>query len=291
MRQLLRVLIVLLGVLAQSQPPSPTPRKTAQNNKRKADSKQGEASNNQNATDKISTAIEKLTSEIASWKKQSSSTPQKNDTPADWWLKWSTILSAVATLGIAVLAFFQWRAMRGHKEALDAMATNMRTGLTETTKAANAATKSADVAELALRVSQRADVLLDNASMLDSAGVTGSPIKADSYVNLGFKNFGNTRALNVCFKMRLEIPGVPEGDNPTGPQVLGPGDTQHIRFAPLGSFLVSSTADGIRLGTISLRFSGTVAYDDVFGNHHTTRAEGSFHHTARVFTIEMNQAD
>jgi hypothetical protein len=70
----------------------------------------------------------KLTSEITSWEQPSSSAPQKNDASADWWLKWSTILSAIATLGIAVLAFFQWRAMKGHKEALDAMAVNMRTG-------------------------------------------------------------------------------------------------------------------------------------------------------------------
>jgi hypothetical protein len=156
-RNLLIVFFSFLTV-SQSQQPSPTPRETGQNNKRKSDREQSEASNYQGSADKISAAIDKLASEVASWKEQSGGAPEKTGAPADWWSKWSTILSAIASIGIAVLAFFQWRTMRGHKEALDAMAKHMKNGLEETTKAANAARDSADAAHQSLLATQRPKV-------------------------------------------------------------------------------------------------------------------------------------
>jgi hypothetical protein len=282
---------LLFCILLQSQPPSPTPGKTAQYNQRKARGKQSEESGNHEAADKISSAINKLTAEVASWKQQSSSAPQKNEAPADWWLKWSTIISAAATLCIAVLAFFQWRAMRGHKEALDAMAVYMRDGLKETKKAADAATKSADTAERALKLTQRADVLLSGVSLRDSAGVDASPVRPDSYVILEFKNFGRTRAENVVFEIMLVIPDCPSSVKHLGPMVLGAGDTQALRFQAFGEFLTELIASGIGDGTIKLSFTGKVSYRDIFDVVHTTSPSGVFHSKMRYFVTEQNRED
>jgi len=276
------ILLFVPLIATQSQPPSPTPRKTAQDNQRKTDSKETETSSNHNDADKISTAIDQLTSEVASWKKQAASTPQKDDAPADWWLKWSTIISAVATFGIFVLAFFQWRAMRGHKEALDAMAEYMRVGLAETRKAADAAKKSAEVSEMALKLTQRADILVDACSVIDNTHA-GFKIAPNNHVAISFKNFGPTRAENVVYRVTLIIPGVPQSDQIIGPSPLGPGDTQTMSFSEFGAFLTPQTIKDIGDGRIILRVSGTVSYSDIFGDPHEVPVSCRYSRTFQGF--------
>jgi hypothetical protein len=281
------ILLFVPLIATQSQPPSPTPRKTAQDNQRKTGAKETETSSNHNDADKISTAIDQLTSEVASWKKQPASTPQKDDAPADWWLKWSTIISAVATFGIFVLAFFQWRAMRGHKEALDAMAEHMRDGLVETRKAADAAKKSAEVSEMALRLTQRADILVEACSIVDNTRA-GFQIAPNNHVSVAFKNFGRTRAENVVYKIRLIIPGVPESDQINGPSPLGPGDSQTMSFIPFGAFLNQSTMNDIGTGAIIMRIKGTVSYADIFGDTHVVEVLARYSPKFQIFRHEEN---
>jgi hypothetical protein len=87
----------------------------------------------------------KFTSEIASWKNQQTSQEGKGNTSSDWWLKWSTIGTAFATLAIAGLGGFQWWAMHKQRLAMDAQAAYMKDGVTENKKSADAAVASADI--------------------------------------------------------------------------------------------------------------------------------------------------
>lgn len=285
--RLLRILaFVSLCSNAQSQPPGPAPRKTTEDNQRKANGKQGEASRNEDASDKISTAIKQLTSEVTSWKQQSDSAIQKDDAPADWWSKWSAILSAVASLAIAVLAFFQWRAMRGHKDALDAMATHMRDGLIETTKAANAASRSADVAEESVRLTQRADVLIGE------VGINTPDISRATSVLITLENFGPTRANELKITAFLTTP---EHSEPApaihGPLTLGAHDTVTLRFAPFGEWCSSETFERIRTGQIPLTFKSKVSFRDVFDQIKTEIAEGRFDSNRRIFVRTTQRSD
>ena len=135
-------------LLAQSQPPSPTPAKPTQKSKGTATDKQVEVSSIQGDANSLSAAVDKLTSEIASWKKQESAKQDKTDTSAERWAIGSAAVSATATIAIAILAFFQWRSMDKQRLAMDMQAKYMSDGLIETRRAVDAAKASADTAVL-----------------------------------------------------------------------------------------------------------------------------------------------
>jgi hypothetical protein len=138
--KLLIAFALLLPLYAQSQPPSPTSPIVRQDNKSEAGGKKAETYNDHNGADKIAAAIDKLASEIASWKKKSDADPGNSYSSSEW-------ITAIATFAIALLALFQWLTMRQHKHALDAMAAHMASGLEKTTTAANAAKDSANTAK------------------------------------------------------------------------------------------------------------------------------------------------
>lgn len=105
--------------------------------------------------------------------------------------------------------------------------------------AASAASKSADIAERALKLSERADVLLDAASIVNP----GRPrIDEYSYVLLVFKNFGRTRAKNVIFDFHIITP---DTHGPLQPPkqatTMGAGDTVNIRFQTFKEILTQET--------------------------------------------------
>ncbi len=80
----------------------------------------------------------------------------------------STVLLFVATVALCVVAYFQWQTMKGYEHALTTMASHMRRGLRVAirqtriaNKSALAAKKSAEVSEMALKLTQRSDILVD----------------------------------------------------------------------------------------------------------------------------------
>jgi hypothetical protein len=139
----------------------------------------------------------------------------------------------------------------------------------QTKKAAQAAQKSAGIAEMALTLAERADVLLDAAGL-----VPNGPPTPDSHVALKFKNFGRTRAKNVRSSIVIIIPGVPDSEPSPETFVIGPGGTRLVGFFNFREFLNQETFERIRNGMISLKFSGTITYDDIFGEHYTLECKG-----------------
>jgi hypothetical protein len=130
--------------MGQSQPPSPTPRKPADSDQKRTNGNGNVRRDDNGNAESISTAINKLAAEVKSWKDQQGTAQKKDDTPAEWWTKWSTIATAAATLAIAILGGFQWWAMDKQRAAMELQADYMRDALVETKKAADAAKASAE---------------------------------------------------------------------------------------------------------------------------------------------------
>jgi hypothetical protein len=150
-----------------------------------------------------------------------------------------------------------------------------------------AAKQNAKTAELALRLSERADVLLDGAGFTPDGEITG-----ESAVCLIFKNFGRTRAANVAFATRLIIPNTPDVQPPeSSPMVVGAGNTQPALFHKFSSWLTKETFRGIMDGSVSLEFRSQVRYTDVFDIPHTTSCGGRFDHATKAFIVGQNEAD
>jgi len=142
--------------------------------------------------------------------------------------------------------------------------------------AANAAKKSAEVAEMALKLAERADVLLNAVSLTVDPTVvsTDGPINPHSRVSLELKNFGRTRAQNVACRIGLVIPGVPESVPPRELFILGPGAAQLVLFQTFKETLTKKTYEDIASGGIDLKIAGTVTYEDIFGESHTIACKG-----------------
>jgi hypothetical protein len=165
--------------------------------------------------------------------------------------------------------------------------THLKNSVVQARRAANAAKRSAEFAELAVKTSERADVLLDAAGLS-----TGRDLSPQSRVQLIFKNYGRTRANDVRFDLRVTIPDTPDGSTlPLPPTPIGAGGRQTVTFQMFTEWVSKESFEGIRLGTIAMRFTGTVQYFDMFGERHITRCSGTFHHKAGAFMVDENTAD
>jgi hypothetical protein len=156
-------------------------------------------------------------------------------------------------------------------------------------ESAGAATKSAQFAEKAARLTERADVLLDAAGIVnDERGRLGP----HSRVSITIRNFGRTRAVNSKIDVRLVVAGAPDTlANPLPETVLGAGSSQTITFSTFGSCLTQNIFGDIFTGKAAMHIEGTISYEDVFGDKHTTKINALFNHEFRVFVVVHNKAD
>jgi hypothetical protein len=155
--------------------------------------------------------------------------------------------------------------------------------ITEAKRQADAARDSADNARDTARLTQCADVLIDEIELQ----VAKPQFELSSRIVIHFKNFGPTRAINVKLDLTLQ-PGT-LGDLPTlgGPIVLAAHASAPITyptFKELG--WVPHIAD-IQNGKISIKFSGTISYEDVFGFIHTTDCSGEYNRLTHSFNAKQ----
>ena len=163
----------------------------------------------------------------------------------------------------------------------------LRGTLRATEIAASAATKAANTAELALKISERADVLLESAGLS-----TGQTIDPESRVLLRFKNYGRTRANNATFRINVVIPGLPDlPPNALPPIPIAAGETQLVTFLPFRKRFTEATFSEILSGHTIVSFRGIVSYDDVFGDPHRTQSSGTLNHRTCTFMVDENRAD
>jgi len=211
------VLLLTIFIFGQSQPPSPTSSKSAHANQKKAKPEQDKSCTDDDTTKELTSAINQLTAVIAARNEQHFAVQSNNKTPAPRWLIASTIVSALATLAIAVLGYFQWRAM--HRQA-----GFMQNGLLLTQQSADAATVGAQAATASV------DAMNKIAISQLRAYVGIKEIKALSHLHPEghywwsiapvFENTGATPAMNVLINVNSKT-----GDNPL------PDDWAFPRFA------------------------------------------------------------
>ena len=206
-----------------------------------------------------------------------------------WGTAVSSGVSAIAALVTAALIALQSLVMNKQRVAMDQQVRYMRKGWLETRRAAAAAELSAKTGERRLKLTQRADVLVDSIFFVDKITGQLAGMQRNSNVLLVLKNFGNTRAEYLQLKVWLDIPNVPRSDQILGPTTLGAGDTQTIAFVNFGACITQKTADSIRTGKIVMRVRGAISYKDVFGETHDLEV-GPMRYNARhhVFRDEEN---
>lgn len=154
---------------------------------------------------------------------------------------------------------------------------------------ADAAKKSAEIAEASLKLVERADVLLNAAYLIHSQVLSD---QQNSRVILQFKNFGRTKAVEVKLKLNLIIEKVPETDCTEVPPIaMGAGETKDISSLRFVEFLTEQTAQGIFTGKIGLRFEGESRYRDIFGGAYRSYYEGTWGAGTNVFRIDKQEAD
>jgi hypothetical protein len=296
---LIAAIPIVIALLLQlpSQPPSPTPIPHTQHKESKATGEHSKTPNDQNRTDYLPSAIDKLTAEIASRNKAQTSYKDNNNTSSYGWVKWSTIASAAATLLIAVLAFFQWRAMDRQRRAMDRQAEHMRDGLAETKRAADAAEQAAHTAQKALYISSSADILIQEVS--HSSGHQAQP---SSDITVTLKNCGQTKAVGLIIYIRIAViehhktrPGDIDNLKRGGlgtPRVMGPSEETAFNLGPIG-WAITDTVDWqkIRNQIQWLWIQVVISYKDVFDRSHELIGSGLFRGDMQgKFIIEIEKS-
>lgn len=154
---------------------------------------------------------------------------------------------------------------------------------------ARTAKRAAQFAEMALKLSERADVLLSAAGI--KLPMTQQFTGGANGV-MSFKNYGRTRANNLVFAVSATVPKTPTGaPERIGPVVLAAGEDYTISFQPFKEWMSQETFTGIMAGAVILRFDGEITYDDVFGQSHITECAGRYDVSSQAFRFEKNRGD
>jgi hypothetical protein len=263
--------VLVLGLLIFLQTAPPTPRQAIEKGTQNSDAKHGKTTDNETPTNKAQT-IPNVAQPKISQPNDEDHTSQKEKEPVavkvppvnvrkdgfDYTYIIASVLIAIATLVLALYAVRQ----------------------------ANAAKKSADTYEQTVRLTERADVLLE------AAGFEPPDITKLGPVVLVFKNFGRTTANRVLFEMIVTVPELGNYKALPLPYLpIGSGDNQRVVFSKMKEWLSRETFLQVLDGRTTLRFSGKVTYTDVFGIGHTTKCSGIYVHRTGTFHIEENEAD
>jgi|SRR5208282_4261606 hypothetical protein len=156
------------------------------------------------------------------------------------------------------------------------------------TISADAAKKSAEMAEASLKLGERADVLLDAASLVYGQDLSGK----DARVVVQFKNFGRTKAVNVRLKLNLVTEGIPETDHTNIPTIsMGAGEVKEISSQKFVQFMTEVMARKIFAAETSLSFEGEACYQDIFGTPHRSYYTGTWNVGTNRFHIKKQESD
>jgi hypothetical protein len=160
---------------------------------------------------------------------------------------------------------------------------------------ARAAKDSADTAASSAKLAERALLLTERADLLITGINTSTPgeFEPGTVFTLVFKNFGRTRADSVIVNCSLGVPDAPRVDQSPEkvPTVVGAGDTLPVPFGRVGQCLNQETAVKVASGETPFRFEGEMTYKDVFGFGHRTKCSGTYLPKRSTFSVDGNQAD
>jgi len=264
-------LVLIVGILAFLQASPPKPGQATQEGGKKSQTGHSKSTDNKTPTEQPEAVQNPRESKIAQPDASANACADKQESKAvrvapvevnkdwtDYLYILASLLLTIATFVIAIYAAVQ----------------------------ARAAKRSAENDERTVRLTERADILLDDAGFETPSG----HIDVRSRITLSFKNFGRTRANNVALNVRLIIPGVP--NVPVLKEIpkinIGAGETKEVKFQSFGDVTTQFVLRNILEGNTTLQFVGEIAYDDVFGGHHIVDCEGEYHPQLRSFECTKN---
>jgi hypothetical protein len=235
--------ILLASILQLPQPSQPT--KSPGNQESHSTSIQDSSKDSKSPVD---TAITTLSMQPAGDSRQNSSSE-----------RWMLVFTAVIASAAVVQAIIYGKQARLMREAL-----------AETKKAADAATNSANTAERALHLSERADILIDQVNGSDGELITGG-----TQITVKLRNCGKSKATDVnigCYIIAIEHyrSGPQSGERPHGvrhgpPVVIAPAGEWEFQSGPLGHFIDDPIViNEINQGAKRLWIQVVVNYLDVF---------------------------
>jgi hypothetical protein len=158
----------------------------------------------------------------------------------------------------------------------------MRKGLDETKKAADAATKSANTAEQALRLTERAEVFIDSAALS-----TAPNFFPETIVSITLRNFGRTRADEFRPHLWLGNPNRTNELEPsvTVPTVIPPLDTATCEYPKASDCFPPGVVQAVNEGKMVLMFEGHFVYRDIFGTEHSVWCNGTLDRSKGTFSL------
>jgi hypothetical protein len=134
----------------------------------------------------------------------------------------------------------------------------------------------------ALQLTQAAEVMLDQISVIDDKGIVG--IQPGGQIKLAFKNFGHTKAIDVEIKASLFVEGFNEiKPNELPVCTIGAGDTLTMSFKPMSLMFPWPILNEIGIGNRKMRVEGTISYKDVFNKRHTSTFSPNYFAPTRSF--------
>ncbi len=143
--------------------------------------------------------------------------------------------------------------------------------------------KAFDDQRNAVRLTQRADVLIDTI-----ATSTTGPLTDATVVTVKFKNFGPTRADRLVLAISIGIkkePAVPAPRRELPVPSLASTDTQSYEFEPITRILTQDELNGVNAGILTLQILGELTYRDVFQQAHPFRFELHWNKEVSVFAM------
>lgn len=151
------------------------------------------------------------------------------------------------------------------------------------------ATKSAESEERVLRLTERADVLID-----DMFSTTPGHFNAATRLKFDIKNFGRTRANNVLVRGWITLSEVdferPPASQFAPPVVISPEKMTPVIIRQNPGITAQDIAD-IEGGRKTAFFALEIIYTDVFGDAHHTRNTGTFNLADQTFPALKNDMD
>jgi hypothetical protein len=248
------VIALLLQIPRPSQPPPPTPPKATQDKQRHEDADKSYVDAKKKTPRDTPATLPENISVGRSSERKNRTEDTKNEPAPDWITRFTAVIAVAAIIQL----YIYWK-----------QAYYMRRSLEETKKAADAATKGADVAEKALRLSHRAYLGVGEFAFEFSAAEQMPRI---TYVVI---NSGRTRAKLLkstsTYTIGIPLPPDPLYANPIidcAEMQVEPG-----QWFRRGDILTACTPDqfeDIKSGALAFSYWGYIHYRDEFGQSHTT---------------------
>ncbi len=262
-KQLLLTLILasLTALLvAQSQPPPPTPSEPGNKNQQVSGDEQTNAKPTETPSEHIPPVVNQSQPQPAEKARDRDSGERGYEPPFN---RWNAALVTLFTGILAILAFLQYRAMRQQADY-------MRDGLKITEQAADASTKSAKAAEDGVRQARETAIIDQRPWVLARGATLQRPIKAGDFVeaHITLTNAGKTPANNTRVKTWIVITNETSVEKFLKAEIGGIDSAGVVvPSAPIEEKVISAipmkqeNVDWIMNGVVTVYVFGTITYD------------------------------